>query len=123
MFRPRANGGPDPSETEAIEGLCEILGPLADPARAAVRDPEIVIDRCEVAAEGDVARLQVDADARGLERSSTRIDLPRIVSEQREVARVRSGDDARGGRIDEAIHPVRREPAEVRFRRGFLVCL
>src|SRR5207247_9014532 len=112
MFRPRPNGGSDPSETEAIEGLCEILGPLADPARAAVRDPKIVIDRCEVAAEGDVARLQVDADARGLERSAARIDLPRIVSEQREVARVGSGDDARGDRIDEGLHHVRRKRIE-----------
>src|SRR5438034_7939978 len=86
MFRPRPDRRSDSSETETIEGLCEILGPLADPARAAVRDPKIVIDRCEVAAEGDVARLQVDADARGLERSAARIDLPRIVSEQREVA-------------------------------------
>src|SRR5437879_12213694 len=94
MFRARPDGRPDPSETEAIEGLCEILGPLADPARAAVRDPKIVIDRCEVAAEGDVARLQVDADARGLERSTARIDLPRLVPEQREGARVGPVHDA-----------------------------
>src|SRR5438309_10747216 len=107
MFRPRPNGGSDPSETEAIEGLCEILGPLADPARAAVRDPKIVIDRCEVAAEGDVARLQVDADARGLERSTARIDLPLIVSEQREVARVGPGEFARCDLGNEAMHPVR----------------
>src|SRR5437667_9252442 len=98
MFRPRPNGGSDPSETEAIEGLREFLGPLADPARAAVRDPKIVIDRCEVAAEGDVARLQIDADARGLERPSAGIDLPRIVPEQGEVARVRRSEERRVGK-------------------------
>src|SRR5438876_627505 len=36
-----------------------------------------------------------------------------------EVARVGPSDDARGDRIDETIHSVRREPVEVRFRRGF----
>src|SRR5207247_10665691 len=104
MFRPRPNGGSDPSEAEAIEGLREFVGPLADRARAAVRDPKIVVDRREVAAKGDVARLQVDADARGLERSSTRRDLPPLVSEPRAVARVRSGDDPRGERLDAGSH-------------------
>src|SRR5436853_6728047 len=98
MFRPRPNGGSDPSDAEAIEGLREFVGPLADPARAAVRDPKIVIDRREVPAEGDVARLQVDADARGLERSAARLDLARIVSDQPEVARATAGGDGRVGR-------------------------
>src|SRR6266480_1567970 len=102
MFRPRPDRCSDPSEPETIESLREFLGPLADPARAAVRDAKIVVDRCEIAAEGDVARLQVDADARGLERSAARVHLPRIVSEQGEVARVRAGDDARGDRIGRA---------------------
>src|SRR5206468_4957626 len=64
----------------------------------------------------DVPRLQVDADARGLERTAARVDLPRIVSEEREVARVASRGDAGRDRIHESVHAVRREPIEIRFR-------
>src|SRR5439155_8962963 len=62
--------------------------------------------------------FEVDAHARGFEGPPTRVDLVGIVSEEREVARVAARGDPRRDRIDEPIHAVRREPVQVRLRRG-----
>src|SRR3989442_121854 len=89
---------------------------FADPTGALVRELHLVIDGREFPSDRDVPGLEVDADAGGLERSAARVDLVRIVSEEREVARVAPRRDAGRDRIDQSIHAVRREPIEVRLR-------
>src|SRR5437016_8483961 len=116
VLRPGSHGRFDPPDLEFVEGLREFLRPLPDPSRAAIREFHVLVDRGEVPAECDVSRLQLDADARGLKRTAARVDLPRIVSEEREVARVASRGDAGRDRIHESIHAVRREPIEIRLR-------
>ena len=75
---------------------------LADPARAAVHDPPPEIDRCPVRSKRDVAGLDVDPDARGLERPPSRVHGLRVVAEEREVGRVAARAHAGGDRIDQA---------------------
>src|SRR5207245_10938981 len=90
---------------------------------AGVREVHFLVARREIASERDVPRLEVDADAGGLERSAARVDLVRIVSEEREVARVAARRDPGCDRIDESIHAIRREPIEVRLRGRLERCL
>jgi len=65
-----------------------------------------------------VAGLQFDSHARRLEGTTARVDLFRIIPEEREMARVAPGDDPRCDRVDEPIDPVRREPVQVGLRCG-----
>ena len=116
VFGPGEHRRLDPTELEAIEGLRQFVRPFADPAGPAVRQFHLLVDRREVPSERDVPGLQVDADAGGLERAAARVDLVRIVTEEREVARVAPRRDAGCDRIDESIHAVRSEPIEVRLR-------
>ena len=58
------------------------------PARRSVMLP-CGVERAEVAADRDVARLELEADAGRLERAAADDVLERIVAEQAEVARDR----------------------------------
>ena len=83
VFGSRSDRRFDPTEFESVKCLRQFVGPLADPTGAAVDEFHLVVDRGEVPAERDVSGFQVDAHARGLERTATSVDLVRIVSEER----------------------------------------
>src|SRR5207245_9592466 len=87
VFGPGPHRRLDPAELDAVDGLRQFVRPFADPTGAAVRELHVLVDRREIASERDVPRLEVDADARGLERSAPRVDRVGVVSEGREVAR------------------------------------
>ncbi len=118
MLRAGAEHHLHASELHAVERVRQFRGTLVYSSRAAIGDPHFLVNRGEVAAERDVARLEVDPHAGGFERAAAGVHLARIVAEEREVARVASGGDARRDRVEEPIHPVRREPIEVRFACG-----
>ena len=65
-----------------------------DAAGAAVADVARGVERAEVAADGDVAFLQLEADAGGLERTAADQVLDRVVAEEAQVARSAAGRDA-----------------------------
>ena len=119
MLRAGADRGPHATEMEAVQRFREFVRPLSDSPRAPVRQAHVLVHGGEVPSEGDVPFLQVDADAGGLERAASGVHLVGVVAEEGEVARVAAGDDPRGDRVDEPIHPIRREPVEVRSRRRF----
>ena len=70
------------------------LSSAGDAAGAAIGDVAGGVERAEVAADGDVAFVQLEADAGGFERAAADQVLERIVAEEAEVAGAAAGADA-----------------------------
>ena len=73
--------------------------------------------RGQVAAEGDVARLHLDAGARRLQGRAARVDLARVVAEDGENGRVAAGGHAVGHGLDLRDDPAARQAVDRRLLR------
>ena len=67
-----------------LEGL-----EVGDAPGPAVGDDALLVDGGQVAAGGDVARVQVDVEAGGRQRPPAQVVVERVVAEQRQVGRAR----------------------------------
>jgi hypothetical protein len=87
------------------------------PAGAAVADLARLVDRAEVAADGDVLGPDLEVDAQRFEDAAADAVLERVVAEQAEVAGAAAGGDARQDRDAHAADAFAGQRVEVRRPR------
>ena len=107
--------GLEAGHLDAVQGVDEGDGGLrGDAAGATVDDVAVGVDGAEVAAGGDIALLQIDVDAQGLQDAAADEVLHRVVTEEAQVAGAAARSDAGKHRHREAAGALLGQPVQVR---------